>query len=79
MASGGSPFIGERSNEFALQMRVKTGEYPPIPEDHYTDELNFLVNACLRLSMGERPTADQVNAYGVKMDSFFRQHAIANK
>lgn len=52
-------------------MRVKTGEYPPIPEDNYTDELNFLVKACLRLEMGDRPTADQVRCYAAKMESFF--------
>jgi len=74
LAAGGSPFIGERSNEFALQMRVKTGEYPPIPEDVYTDELNFLVKACLRLDMGERPTSAQVHEYSAKMDGFYRTH-----
>jgi hypothetical protein len=52
-------------------MRVKTGEYPPIPEDVYTDELNFLVKACLRLDMGERPTSEQVRQFASKMSNFF--------
>jgi len=75
LTSGGSPFIGERANEFALQMRVRTGEYPPIPEDCYTDELNFLVKACLRLDMGERPTAEQVRLYASKMNTFFNSRS----
>jgi len=72
LATGGSPFIGERSNEFALQMRVKTGEYPPIPDDNYTNELNYLVDVCLSLDMNKRPTAEQVRAYAAKMDGYFR-------
>lgn len=56
-------------------MRVRTGEYPPIPEDVYTDELNFLVKACLRLDMGERPNAEQVRQYALKMKNFFNWRA----
>jgi len=78
MATGGSPFIGERSNEFALAMRVKTGEYPPIPDDNITTELDLLVRLCLRLDMGQRPTADQVYRYAKKMDTHFATHATAN-
>ncbi|KAI6230544.1 Serine/threonine-protein kinase Nek7-like protein [Aphelenchoides fujianensis] len=72
MACGLSPFGGERTSEFALHLRIRTADFPPLPDDRErTPHLKLLVRLCLQLDAGRRPTAVQVQRFAEKMAAFF--------
>ncbi|KAI6189347.1 Protein kinase domain-containing protein [Aphelenchoides fujianensis] len=71
MACGGSPFEGERTSEFALNLRIRTADFPPLPDaGQRTPHLKLLVRLCLQLD-ARRPTAGQVQRFAEKMAAFF--------
>ncbi|KAI6242197.1 hypothetical protein M3Y99_00260800 [Aphelenchoides fujianensis] len=73
MACGGSPFVGERSNEFALNLRIQAADFPPLPDgERRTPHLKLLVRLCLQVDTGRRPAAAQVQRFAEKMAAFFQ-------
>ncbi|KAI6233201.1 Serine/threonine-protein kinase Nek6 [Aphelenchoides fujianensis] len=72
MAAGLSPFGGERTSEFALHLRIRTADFPPLPDaGGRTPHLKLLVRLCLQLDAGRRPTAVQLQRFAEKMAAFF--------
>ncbi|KAI6232734.1 Protein kinase domain-containing protein [Aphelenchoides fujianensis] len=72
MACGGSPFVGERSNEFALNLRIQAADFPPLPDGELrTPHLKLLVRLCLQVDFARRPAAAQVQRFAEKMAAFF--------
>ncbi|KAI6242261.1 Serine/threonine-protein kinase Nek6 isoform X2 [Aphelenchoides fujianensis] len=72
MACGGSPFVGERSNEFALNLRIRTADFTSLPDGELrTPRLKLLVHLCLQVDFARRPSAAQVQRFADKMAAFF--------
>ncbi|KAI6232844.1 Serine/threonine-protein kinase Nek6 isoform X1 [Aphelenchoides fujianensis] len=72
MAAGLSPFEGERSNQFAHNLHIRTADFPPLPDaGRRTPHLKLLVRLCLQRDAGRRPTAGQVQRFAEKMAAYF--------
>jgi len=60
MAAMGSPFLGEKENVTSLVDKIRNADYPPIPDDCYSDQMLMLIDACLNPIAIDRPTAREV-------------------
>ncbi|KAL3118757.1 hypothetical protein niasHT_009605 [Heterodera trifolii] len=67
MATLRSPFFGEKSNITSLTQKISDAEYPPLPDDSYSQPVTALIQYCLRPNAEERPTAAQVHRMAALM------------
>ncbi|KAI1720293.1 protein kinase domain-containing protein [Ditylenchus destructor] len=76
MAALRSPFFGEKENITSLVEKIRTADYPPIPEDCYSSQLSMLSDACLNPDPAERPKACDVYDIACHISQKANQHAM---
>uniref|UniRef100_A0A915D6L6 Protein kinase domain-containing protein n=1 Tax=Ditylenchus dipsaci TaxID=166011 RepID=A0A915D6L6_9BILA len=67
MAALKSPFFGEKDNITSLVEKVKHSDYPPIPEDCYSEQMSMLIDACMSPVPSDRPRASDVRMIAFEM------------
>lgn len=67
MAALKSPFCGETKRIDKLMEKIHAAQYPPLPDDCYSPQLQQLINVCLNPVPTNRPNAMEVNRVAQKM------------
>jgi len=67
MAALRSPFFGEKDNVTSLIAKIKTADYPPLPEDCYSLQLTTLMDAMLNPTPSKRPSAKDIHRVALGM------------
>lgn len=74
MATLKSPFFGEKENVSSLVQKILEADFPPLPQDCYTEQLELLISACLDPDTTKRPNANQVSQVAEHMHRQWTQY-----
>jgi hypothetical protein len=73
-----SPFFAEKENIQSLIQKIRSADFPPLPEDHYCDQLEFLIESCMHPNMEKRPNATEVYLAANCMNNMWINHLKKN-
>ena len=79
MAALQSPFYGEQMNLVSLCKKIQSCDYPPLPSDMYSRELNDLIAECLNPNPSKRIDISGIVRVAQIMHSRFSQTQLQQK
>jgi len=79
MATLKSPFFGEKDNIGSLVQKIGDADFPPLPEDCYTQQLEQLMLICMDPDTAKRPSASQVCQVAEHMHSHWTRYYNRSK
>ncbi|KAK0423038.1 hypothetical protein QR680_007936 [Steinernema hermaphroditum] len=66
-----SPFYADKKNYVSLCSKIKFCEYPPLPADVYSQQMRFVISACMDMIASERPDSSELLLASEKMYAWF--------
>jgi NIMA (never in mitosis gene a)-related kinase len=79
MAALQSPFFGEKMNLFSLCQKIDKCDYPPLPSDVYSHEIQQLIDNCIHPRPEQRPDAAQVLSVAQMMNQRMNNCSYSNQ
>lgn len=73
MAALRSPFYGEKMSLYALCQKIENSDYPPLPPNIYSCQLQSIVASCLNPDPNQRLNIDDIFWTAQQMHTSFEQ------